>query len=76
MIITGSERIEMARILAVRAALLLEIRTGMKRSNRGASTIQLANEITGSDARTKKAAYVALNAFIVECLGESFNRPL
>lgn len=76
MMITGRDNIDMARVLAVRAALRLEIKTGMKRSNRGASTLQLANDITGSDARTKRAAYEALNDYIVSILGESFNRPL
>lgn len=76
MMITGRDNIDMARVLAVRAALRLEIKTGMKRSNRGASTLQLANDITGSDARTKRAGYEALNDYIVSILGESFNRPL
>jgi hypothetical protein len=74
--ITGPENIEMARVLAVRSALGLEIRTGLKRSNRGATTLQLANEIIGMSYRDKKKAYEALNNFIVDVLGESFNRPL
>ncbi len=76
MMITGGENIEMARVLAVRMALRMEIKTGMKRSSRGASTLSLANAITGTNARTKYVAYNDLNAFIVERLGESFNRPL
>lgn len=76
MMITGRENIEMARVLAVRSALRLEIKTGMKRSSRGASTLQLANDITGLNARTKFVAYNDLNELIVSILGESFNRPL
>lgn len=74
--ITGPENVEMARVLAVRMALKLEIKTGMKRSSSGTSTLKLANDITGNTARNKVKAYEALNAFIVERLGESFNRPL
>jgi hypothetical protein len=74
--ITGKGNIEMARVLAVRAALRMEIKTGMRRSNRGASTLQLANEITGSNARNKWNAYEALDTFIVERLGAGFSRPL
>lgn len=76
MMITGSGNIEMARVLAVRAALRLEIKTGLKRSGRGASTMALANEITGVNARTKGKAYVALNDYIVSILGQSFDRPI
>lgn len=67
--------IEMARILAVRQALRLEVKTGMKMS-RSYSPMKLANQITGNTTRSKVSAYEALNAFIVERLGESFNRPL
>lgn len=73
--ITGEDNIEMARVLAVRSALRLEIKTGMKMS-RGVSTLKLANAITGENAKTKRAAYDALNSHIVSILGESFNRPL
>jgi hypothetical protein len=74
--ITGKGNIEMARVLAVRAALRLEIQTGMKRSSRGASTLAIANEITGSNARNKRDGYAALDAFIVSILGDAFSRPL
>lgn len=74
--ITGAENIEMARQMVVRSALKLEINTGMRRSNRGASTLALANAITGTKTRDKRKAYEALNTHIVEVLGESFNRPL
>jgi hypothetical protein len=76
MMITGRENIEMARVLAIRAALRLEIQTGMKRSSRGTSTTQLANAITGNGSRNKRTAYVALNDYIVSILGESFSKPL
>jgi hypothetical protein len=73
---SGAEDIERVRWLRVRSALKLEILTGMKRSNRGRSTLVLANEITGTDHKTKRAAYGALNAHIVSALGASFDRPL
>jgi hypothetical protein len=76
MMITGRENIEMARVLAIRSALRLEIKTGMKRSSRGASTAQLANEITGNGSRSKVSAYNALNDLIVSILGEEFSKPL
>jgi hypothetical protein len=74
--ITGAERIEGARWLAVRSALKLEIRTGMKLSGRGRPARVLANAITGQDCRTKAAAYAALDAHITEAFGEQFARPL
>lgn len=72
-VITGADRIEGARVLAVRAALKLET-LGMRRTGRSARI--LANEITGSKARSAVAAYEALNAHIVKTYGETFNRPL
>ena len=75
-VIEGSDNIEMARILAIRSALSLEIKTGMRRSSRGTSTVQLANAITGNGSRNKRTAYIALNDYIVSILGEPFNRPL
>lgn len=74
--ITGTENIEnieRARWLAVRAALRLETR-GMRRHGRSAR--QLANEITGQECRTARAAYAALNTHITTRLGEQFSRPL
>jgi hypothetical protein len=73
-VITGRENIEMTRILAVRSALKLETK-GMRMS-RGRSARALANEITGSRARTATAAYDSLNTYIVGRLGEAFDRPL
>ena len=72
--ITGADRIETARWLTVRSALKLETR-GMRRS-RGPSARQLANDITGENHRTAVKAYQALNAKIVETLGQQFDRPL
>jgi hypothetical protein len=71
--ITGKERIERARWLAVRSALKLEI-GGIGR--RGTSARILANRITGKDLQSGVKAYEALNKKIVETLGEQFNRPL
>lgn len=71
--ITGADRIEVARWMAVRSALQLETH-GLKRHGRSARV--LANEITGSTARTAKAAYGPLNRKIVDRLGADFDRPL
>lgn len=73
-VITGAANIEFARVLAVRSALRIEIRTGMRRSSRGASTLQLANHILDANHKNKTKAYEALNAYIVECGGA--DRPL
>jgi hypothetical protein len=72
-VITGADRIETARWLAVRSALKLETH-GLKR--RGRSARQLANDITGQNHRTAIKAYAALNDHIVTALGPDFNRPL
>lgn len=72
-LITG-EHIEFARLIALRAALNLEIRTGMKRSSRGRSTLALVQAAGITDKRTKKGAYQDLDAHIVACGG--FPRPL
>ena len=72
-VITGADNIERTRWLAVRSALSLEVK-GMRR--RGRSARVLANEITGRNDRTARAAYTALNAHIVAGMGERFDRPL
>jgi hypothetical protein len=72
-IITGSDNIDNARLLAVRAALRLEVR-GMSRHGRSARAI--ANEIMETSHRTSKEAYVAYNAWIVERFGPTFDYPL
>ena len=74
--ITGREKIEGARWLAVRSALKLEIVTGMRRSSRGRSALALANEITGRSDKSKRAAYAALDKHITEAFGPQFARPL
>lgn len=58
MMITG-EHVEVYRLLAIQSMLALEINTGMKMS-RGGSPMAVANSITGSTKRNKKAALVAL----------------
>jgi hypothetical protein len=73
-IIEGEDRIERARWLTVRMALKLEMH-GLPRS-RGPSARQLANEITGEDHKTRKAAYKALNKKIVDEIGPEFDRPI
>ena len=77
-VITGAEQIEMARLLTLRSALKLEIRTGMKRSSRGRSTLSLVKDAVGGGSRswTKRDAYAALNDKIVAALGSEFDRPL
>lgn len=65
--------IETARLLTVRSALKLEVH-GFKR--RGRSARVLANEITGRELRTARAAYTALNQYIVNLLGPDFDKPL
>lgn len=74
-VLTG-DQIEKARWLSIRQALKLEIKTGMRRSNRGPSTVQLANKITGCTSKQKLAAYKALNGYIVKHMGAEFDRPL
>jgi hypothetical protein len=70
--LTGDD-IDRARWLAVRSALKLETK-GLKRGGRSAR--QLANEITGKNDRTAKAAYASLDEFITGKLGQEFSRPL
>ncbi len=50
--ITGYH-IDIFRLKAIESALALEIMTGMKRSNRGPSTMAVAAEVCGSMKRTK-----------------------
>jgi hypothetical protein len=73
-VVTGDSIRNEARWVTLRIALGLEIKTGMRRSNRGRSTMQLCNEITGYKGRDKRKAYIALNAFITEHGG--VDRPL
>lgn len=73
-VITG-DKIEGARWLAVRSALSLETK-GFRASGGRRSARVLANEITGQNHRTARAAYDALNAHIVAVFGAKFDRPL
>jgi hypothetical protein len=72
--ITGEANVHMASILALRAALSLEVK-GMTRRGRSARTI--AQEFLGLPGRpTARTVYKALNAYIVEQLGANFDKPL
>jgi hypothetical protein len=61
-VITNPESIEMARLIAIRGALKLEV-AGMTR--RGRSARILANEAMGTNIRTKLATYLAFNEWLV-----------
>jgi hypothetical protein len=74
--ITGSANIEHVRWLAVRSALRLELHGLTRRHAAGRSTRALANEITGKNSRTIRDAYLALNAHIVEKMGDKYNSAL
>lgn len=73
--IEGEENVRMASRLALRSALLLEMK-GMRRS-RGRSARVITAELLELPARTRIAdLYVALNEYIVDRLGPDFDRPL
>jgi hypothetical protein len=73
--IDGEDRVRMASRLALRSALLLEMK-GMRRS-RGRSARVITAELLEMPPRTKIAdLYVALNKYIVDRLGPEFDRPL
>jgi hypothetical protein len=72
-IITGTDRIKTARLIAVRGALKLEVK-GLRRS-RGRSARILANEAMGTNIKTARATYEAFNAWLVETHGAQ-DRPL
>lgn len=74
-IITGQDKIETARWLAVRSAFKIELLTGMRHSRQG-SMRNLANEISGRNLSNKFASYDALNARIANVLGPDFDKPL
>jgi hypothetical protein len=63
LVITGAESIEAARLLAVRSALSLNVRTGMKLRGRPARV--LANEAMGTSIRTARATYEAFDTWLV-----------
>lgn len=66
-ILDTPEQIEMARFLTVRAALRLQVRTGMKLS-RGRSAIQIAQRSGWTTKRTAKGALADMND-IAESIG-------
>lgn len=51
----GPEAVDLFRLVALKSALSLEIRTGMKMS-RGVSTLAVANEALGTTYRRKQDA--------------------
>lgn len=65
--ITGAENIEKASLMALRGALRLEARTGMKRRGRPASVI--VRERTGSTTRNKAKLYDEFNTWLAEHYG-------
>lgn len=52
-IIDTPEGIERFRLIALRGALRIEVRTGMRRSNSGRPTAELVREATGLTQRNK-----------------------
>lgn len=64
-IIDTPEGIAFARFLAVRSALSLEVRTGMKMS-RGRSILSIANEMMGTTFRRKADALAHMDAVHAE----------
>lgn len=61
-VITGAANTEAAALLALRGALRLEARTGMKRRGRSAQVI--ANERMGTAIRNKAKAYEAFDTWL------------
>jgi hypothetical protein len=72
-VITGEGNTRMISVLALRGALKLQTK-GF--GNRGRSPLTITNELLGSEHRAAKAAYPALNDYIVSILGPDFSRPL
>lgn len=68
-LITG-EHIDVYRTLMIRRGLKLEIETGMKLS-RGANMMRAANDLMGTNHRTKRKAFEDLNARMVAAGMES-----
>jgi hypothetical protein len=74
-VIEGEGNVRMASVLALRSALGLEIKTGLKRRGRSARTI--AQEFLSLPGRpATRTVYEKLNAYVVEQLGADFDRPL
>lgn len=59
--ITGADNINKARLITIRAALGLEVK-GLGRRGRSARTI--ANELMGTNIRSREATYNAFNAWL------------
>lgn len=72
-VLTGPEQTMAFQYLRVRAALALEIKTGMVMS-RGGSIMKLAASYCGSTKRTKRAVYADYNEWLV--LGGFEDKPL
>jgi hypothetical protein len=74
-IITEEDKIRMASLLALRAALKLEATTELKR--RGKSARSMAQEFLNMSGRpTARTVYRRLNEYIVTQLGPDFDKPL
>lgn len=75
-VISGEENVRMARLLALRSALKLEIQTTMRLSSRK-SARKIAQEFLGLPGRPpSKTVYSVLNKYIVNQLGPKFDKPL
>jgi hypothetical protein len=67
------EQIAMFHVMQLRSALGMEIRTGMKFSNKG-SIMKHAKHCGYTDKQTKRGVYADLNKLIVD--GGGMDRPL
>ena len=61
---SGEQGVNTYRLVAMRSALSLEIKTGMKMS-RGLSPMKVAKAECGSKKGTKEGVYADLNAYMV-----------
>ena len=61
---TTPEAIERVRLITLYHALSLEIKTGLKRSNRGRATGTLIREATGLRTRSKSALLAAFDLWL------------
>lgn len=69
-VITGEENIREFRLRALYIMLRSETRTGMKRSNRGRSTLALVNKEMGTGFKRKQAALDAFGTWLDEREGK------
>jgi hypothetical protein len=65
-VIDTPEGIEAFRLLALRGALRIEVRTGMIRSNRGRATSVIVREVLGSKTRDKAKLLAEFEAALRE----------